>query len=202
MKKQILIFVVAVALVALAAFGYIFTKDNSSSTSQTDSFDKPCTQEAMVCPDGSSVGRTGPTCEFQACPDSVTNSNNKTPPPPSSIKETTETTSTVPASKPGTYTTYSENQLKTANERGDKVVLFFHAPWCPFCKTADAAFLANLDKIPSGVTLLKTDYDTETELKKKYIVTYQHTFVQVDSSGNLVTKWNGGDIDNLIKYIK
>ena len=27
-----------------------------------------CTTEAMLCPDGSSVGRVGPNCEFAACP--------------------------------------------------------------------------------------------------------------------------------------
>ena len=27
-----------------------------------------CPQDAMLCPDGSSVGRTGPNCEFAACP--------------------------------------------------------------------------------------------------------------------------------------
>jgi hypothetical protein len=27
-----------------------------------------CTQEAMICPDGSAVGRTGPKCEFAPCP--------------------------------------------------------------------------------------------------------------------------------------
>jgi len=27
-----------------------------------------CTQEAKLCPDGSAVGRTGPNCEFAACP--------------------------------------------------------------------------------------------------------------------------------------
>ena len=27
-----------------------------------------CTEEAKICPDGSSVGRTGPDCEFAACP--------------------------------------------------------------------------------------------------------------------------------------
>lgn len=27
-----------------------------------------CTMEAMICPDGSAVGRTGPNCEFAACP--------------------------------------------------------------------------------------------------------------------------------------
>lgn len=27
-----------------------------------------CTMEAKQCPDGSYVGRTGPNCEFSACP--------------------------------------------------------------------------------------------------------------------------------------
>ena len=27
-----------------------------------------CTQDAMQCPDGSYVGRTGPNCEFAECP--------------------------------------------------------------------------------------------------------------------------------------
>ncbi len=30
-----------------------------------------CTQEAKICPDGSAVGRTGPSCEFAACPDTI-----------------------------------------------------------------------------------------------------------------------------------
>ncbi|MBI3251492.1 MAG: hypothetical protein HYZ62_01110 [Candidatus Andersenbacteria bacterium] len=27
-----------------------------------------CTLEAKLCPDGSAVGRSGPNCEFAACP--------------------------------------------------------------------------------------------------------------------------------------
>lgn len=34
----------------------------------TDSAAKACAQEAKLCPDGSSVGRTGPNCEFSSCP--------------------------------------------------------------------------------------------------------------------------------------
>lgn len=30
--------------------------------------EKPCTQEAKICPDGTSVGRTGLNCEFASCP--------------------------------------------------------------------------------------------------------------------------------------
>ncbi len=27
-----------------------------------------CTMDAKICPDGSAVGRVGPTCEFAPCP--------------------------------------------------------------------------------------------------------------------------------------
>jgi Immunoglobulin-like domain of bacterial spore germination len=30
-----------------------------------------CTMEAKICPDGSAVGRVGPSCEFAACPEPV-----------------------------------------------------------------------------------------------------------------------------------
>lgn len=35
-----------------------------------------CTLEAKICPDGSSVGRTGPNCEFAQCPSSTTGPTN------------------------------------------------------------------------------------------------------------------------------
>lgn len=104
--------------------------------------------------------------------------------------------------KAGAYKDYSADTVKAEQSAGQKVVLFFHAPWCPFCKAADLAFKAKLDQIPFGVTVLKTDYDSNTELKKKYGVTYQHTFVQIDSNGNMITKWNGGDIDALKQNLK
>ena len=38
-------------------------------TPSTESGDQVlCTMDAKVCPDGSSVGRQGPDCEFSACP--------------------------------------------------------------------------------------------------------------------------------------
>jgi len=102
----------------------------------------------------------------------------------------------------GTYQTYSPALLAEAQASGRKPVLFFYATWCPFCRTADAAFRKNLSALPAGVTLLKVDYDASAELKQKYGITYQHTFVQVDASGQALSKWNGGDIDNLNKYLK
>ncbi|MDC0721391.1 hypothetical protein [Nannocystis bainbridge] len=44
---------------------------------------KACTKEAKVCPDGSTVGRTGPDCEFAACPEgSETPETPEEPPTP------------------------------------------------------------------------------------------------------------------------
>lgn len=102
----------------------------------------------------------------------------------------------------GDYKDYSPQSILNESKNGKKVVLFFHAPWCPYCRAADEVFRDRVQDIPKNVVILKTDYDSNSELKKKYGVTYQHTFVQVDSTGLLITKWNGGDLDNLNKYLK
>lgn len=104
--------------------------------------------------------------------------------------------------KEGIYKDYSSQTVTSEQAAGQKVVLFFHASWCPTCKAADNAFKANTGKIPAGVTVLKTDYDNSKDLKTKYGITTQHTFVQIDSEGNMITKWVSGDVDMLIKNIK
>lgn len=88
----------------------------------------------------------------------------------------------------GSYEAYAPEKLAMANE-GD-VVLFFRASWCPTCKSVDADIKKNVSQIPKGVTILDVDYDTATDLKKKYGVTYQHTFVQVAADGTQIAKWS------------
>jgi len=101
----------------------------------------------------------------------------------------------------GSYETYSPEKIARA-ETGD-VVLFFHASWCPSCRALNGDIEKNVGAIPAGVTILKTDYDKETELKKKYGVTTQHTLVQVDKDGNLIKKWSGGSkLENLISQVQ
>lgn len=101
----------------------------------------------------------------------------------------------------GSYEAYSSEKIAMA-ETGD-VVLFFHASWCPSCRGLNSDIEANMSSIPEGVTILKVDYDKETELKKKYGVTTQHTLVQVDKNGNLIKKWSGGSsLSNLVSEIE
>lgn len=103
--------------------------------------------------------------------------------------ETTTQTPSQPGEAPvaakGSYQIYEPSKLALANN--GQVVLFFNAKWCPDCQTANKNF--QKEQIPDGLTILSVDYDKYTDLKKKYGVTYQHTFVQVDANGNQIKKW-------------
>lgn len=71
------------------------------------------------------------------------------------------------------------------------VVLFFNAEWCSTCQQARGNFEASLSEIPENLAIVVVDFDDSIELRKKYGVTVQHTFVQIDGSGNAVGKWSG-----------
>jgi len=65
-------------LLSLFLSGCAATKNNpinppedTGNTGPQDS-KTACTQEAKLCPDGSSVGRTGQSCEFAPCPTEAT----------------------------------------------------------------------------------------------------------------------------------
>ena len=87
-------------------------------------------------------------------------------------------------------------------------VLFFYASWCTTCVPANANFLKESNLIPKDVVVFRINYndpdtdETEKQLAKKYQITYQHTFVQVDKDGKVVTKWNGGESSELLSKIK
>lgn len=102
---------------------------------------------------------------------------------------------------PGKYVNYSAGELSAAS---GKRVLYFHAPWCPQCVQLDASIKKG--PIPDSVTIIKTDFDSNQELRKKYGVTQQTTLVLLDENENLVKKYVAYDdptlsslINNLLK---
>ncbi len=62
--KQLLAGLGIILVIGIAGFSYRLIIERP----QNQLVGQACTQEAKVCPDGSSVGRTGPSCEFAACP--------------------------------------------------------------------------------------------------------------------------------------
>lgn len=92
------------------------------------------------------------------------------------------------------YVAYSDQALEDAQTNDQKVVLFFHAKWCPSCRSADASFEEEGPASLPGVSVLKIDYDTATELKKEFGVIAQHTLVQIDpQTREVLARWSGGD---------
>ncbi len=69
--------IISILLVSLSViFGSYFIFNNLSDNGTFNRIinpddNKSCTLEAKVCPDGSAVGRSGPNCEFAACPTEV-----------------------------------------------------------------------------------------------------------------------------------
>jgi len=56
--------VLIVILIAIALSGYVLYQKQAKQFPSI----KACTQDAKLCPDGSSVSRIGPNCEFSPCP--------------------------------------------------------------------------------------------------------------------------------------
>lgn len=94
------------------------------------------------------------------------------------------------------YLDYSEERLKKATE--DFIVLFFHADWCPTCKAFEEKVFTEF--IPENILILKVDFDDNLELKKKYNILTQTSFVIVDNKWNLKKRWIWARwIDDIIK---
>jgi thiol-disulfide isomerase/thioredoxin len=86
------------------------------------------------------------------------------------------------------YETYSASPEKYS---ASNVVLFYNAYWCSTCKAARDGFESGMDTMPEDLTIVLVDFDENTEMRKKYDVIVQHTFVQIDSAGNELQRWYG-----------
>ena len=85
---------------------------------------------------------------------------------------------------------------------GTTKVLFFHASWCPICKSANQTLATWYSDGKGLLTVYKIDYDNEKMLKQKYGVTYQHTFVKINGNGNVIKSVTGPSDDVLKDLLK
>lgn len=97
----------------------------------------------------------------------------------------------------GRYADYSPEAV--ADECYADTILFFHAPWCVECRGFEEAIKAG--EVPEGAQILKVDYDSATDLRKKHEVTIQSTFVRVDPDGERVKLWSGYGQDKSVDAI-
>lgn len=75
--------------------------------------------------------------------------------------------------------------------RTQTVVYFFAATWCPDCQALYQDLRVNLKTLPAGMTVVFVNFDKSFDLKKKYGVTSQHSFVVVGPAGERKKAWAG-----------
>ena len=113
-----------------------------------------------------------------ACSPAGLSSDTKVQLPPPSAANVPATTGEKFAK--GEYTDYREGIIGN----GRTSVLFFHAAWCPYCRAQDVALKALYASNGFPVSTYKVDYDSSTDLRVRYGVVQQHTFVVIDGQGN------------------
>lgn len=144
---------------------------------------------AIIMSGALNLGKSGEVANFDQPANETegTMMQSETKPEATSSSMTSEETGAMQP-KQGTYESYAPEKLSLASN--GKVVLFFHASWCPICRAIESEILRDPTKLPQNVHILKVNYDNEISLRQKYGVTTQHTFVQVDAQGNQIAKWS------------
>ena len=84
----------------------------------------------------------------------------------------------------GSYTAYTAGVVGN----GEESVLFFHAPWCPKCKTNDGLLSSFYGSADYPRSVYKIDYDTAADLKAQFGVTGQDTFILIDGNGSEIER--------------
>ena len=79
-------------------------------------------------------------------------------------------------------------------------VLMFAADWCPICQADLKDINAHGSRL-GDVTVVVVDYDKSADLKTRYGITYQHTYVQIDAMGRKLGVWSGGGVDGILSHV-
>lgn len=69
---------------------------------------------------------------------------------------------------------------------GQTAVLYFYAPWCPYCRANDARLEDWFAQGLPDFAVYKVDYDTAAALKGRYGVAVQDTFIKIDGKGDIL----------------
>jgi len=177
MSKQTKIIIIALAVVSIISVAIFISSQNTGSktASNTNYGSVKTTQiEVPLTSQSNSQQTTQPTSKTESKDEVGKTDSNQT--------------KNIVNLESG-YTLY--NQDKLANAKNGKVVLFFHANWCPSCKALDTNIKDNIKNIPNNLLILKVDYDSSNSLKQKYGITSQHTLVQVNENGDLIKSSKG-----------
>lgn len=85
---------------------------------------------------------------------------------------------------PGYYRNYVDGVIGNDFES----ILFFHAAWCPYCIANNTKLEAWYAEKHFPRSVYKIDFDTADELKARFGVTNQDTFILIGRDGNEIKR--------------
>jgi hypothetical protein len=109
--KQTLISLGIILLATAICFGLIYNRNKKQSALLN-----ACPADVMVCPDGSSVPRSGPSCEFGVCKQESVSSSDPTQVALSQSAPTTETNQTQKTPSSGAFTNIATSITSVFNK--------------------------------------------------------------------------------------
>jgi len=72
---------------------------------------------------------------------------------------------------------YSAAALAAAEMGNQPVALLFHADWCPTCRVQEKVVQSLATEKGLDLTILKVNYDTEKDLKRRFRINSQSSLV-------------------------
>ncbi len=96
---------------------------------------------------------------------------------------------------------YSSLMAAEAIAAKGPAVLFFAADWCPSCQTDLRDINMNGTRL-GNITVIVVDFDTSAELRTRYGIGLQDTYVSIDAMGSRLAAWNGGGVAGILAHMK
>jgi thiol-disulfide isomerase/thioredoxin len=101
----------------------------------------------------------------------------------------------------GMKVAYKDLMSSEALAAKNPTVLFFSADWCPYCQ-ADLKDI-NVNGAQLGkINVVVVDFDKSADIRQKYGITAQDTFVQIGPMGEKIAVWNGGGVMGILTNVK
>lgn len=112
-----------------------------------------------------------------------------------------EETREEPETRRPYYIAYSAEAAAQARAEGRPIVYYFWAAWCPICRADEPIIKARIEGSGLPIAGFRVNYDTQSDLKARYKIPYQHTTVFLNAEGEEVARLSGpvGDAEFLAK---
>lgn len=99
------------------------------------------------------------------------------------------------------FEAFTQAAFEMAQDKGDKILLHVHAPWCPTCRAQEPG-VAMLEKQRPEVKVFRVDFDGQKDVLRQLRVSSQSTLIAFAGkmeTGRAVGVTDGAAIAALVK---